>query len=174
MSLVFFLFVTTLFLFFFANVILSPERNPRFVKLMEAEHAPSKEAVTVIVALCNGAGIGLAVVLVVAVPFLRVLAAMAMVGWTIRFFHRRHFGTSGGRSIGGLSFFEKGGSFGWCDQDPRPERHVGNHSESDDQSHDRGIEEPTGHGSPGAARGVPGYQPSSGEKSPGAGGETSQ
>ncbi|KKL24911.1 hypothetical protein LCGC14_2410630, partial [marine sediment metagenome] len=93
MSLVFFLSIFALFLFFFANFILSPERNPRFIKLMEAEHAPSQEVVNVIVGFCNAVGIVLAAVLVLAVPFFRVLAAMAMVGWTIRFFHRRHFGT---------------------------------------------------------------------------------
>ena len=66
MSLVFFLSIFALFLFFFANFILSPERNPRFIKLMEAEHAPSQEVVNVIVGFCNAVGIVLAAVLVLA------------------------------------------------------------------------------------------------------------
>ena len=106
MSLVFFLSIFALFLFFFANFILSPERNPRFIKLMEAEHAPSQEVVNVIVGFCNAVGIVLAAVLVLAVPFFRVLAAIVMAVMAVWFFYRR--------LVCGPE------NFAWTDQDPRP------------------------------------------------------
>ena len=91
MSLVFFLFITTLFLFFFANFILSPEKNPLFAKLMEAEDTRDREiTAAVVVGLCNAAGIVLAVCLVAVVPFFRALAVIAMAGLVGHFFYRKY------------------------------------------------------------------------------------
>ena len=53
MSFVFFFFVFTLFLFFFANVVLSPEQNPHFNKLLAVEHAPSKETIEIVAGCIN-------------------------------------------------------------------------------------------------------------------------
>ena len=94
MSLVFFLFITTLFLFFFANFILSSEKNPFFAELMGTKDTRERDLhVEIVGGLCNAAGIVLAVGLVAAVPFFRALAVVAMAGLVGHFFYRKHFGT---------------------------------------------------------------------------------
>lgn len=93
MSIVFFLFVFALFLFFFGSFVCSPEKNPRFVKVMESEHAPSKETLAIVVGFCYAVGASIGVGLVIVVPFFRALAAIVMTGLVVRFFYRRHFGT---------------------------------------------------------------------------------
>ena len=115
MSIIFFLSIFTLFLFFFANFILSPEKNPRFVKMMASEHAPSEETITILAGTCNLAAMALTVMLVAVVPFFRAVAAIVMLGLVVRFFSRRL----------------RWGPRPESKQDPSPARHVGNHSESD-------------------------------------------
>jgi hypothetical protein len=132
MNLVIFLFITTLFLFFLGSYACSPKHNPRCKEVMDdaeaarngkrvtREHDFSEEHIKIMGALFNGAGILLSTGLICWVPFFRYVAAVAMGVVIVRFFYRRYRN-------------QVNPNFAWCDQDPRPERRVGNHSESADQ-----------------------------------------
>jgi len=120
MSLVIFLFVTTLFLFFLGSYALSPEHNPKCKKVIEDakaaregkrvepnEYPLSEENIKILAAVFNGIALLLTTGLVCWVPFFRIIAAVAMVVMVVRFFYRRHRSKSDP-------------NFAWCDQDPRP------------------------------------------------------
>jgi hypothetical protein len=142
MSLVIFLFVTTLFLFFLGSYALSPEHNPKVKEIMEdakrtqegkrvkGKHTFSEGDIKITAAVLNGIAILFSAGLIFWIPFFRVIAAVSMAVYVVRFFYRR--------------FFRGPENFAWCDQDPKPERRVGNHSESADQQPHR----PRGPGHP--------------------------
>jgi len=104
MNLIIFLFVTTLFLFFLGSYAMSPDHNPkvkeiaddaeaeRIGKRVTRKHAVDDGTVKLGAALCNGSAILLSTGLICWVPFFRVVAAVAMVVYVVRFFYRRHTG----------------------------------------------------------------------------------
>ena len=105
MNIVFFLSIFTAFLFFCAFYVLSPKRNPDHKALLAHEKAPSAETLEIAVYAFVVVGILITLGLIAMVPFLRTVAAIAMVGVVVRFFYRRHPSNT---------------SFAWTDQDPRP------------------------------------------------------
>ena len=134
MNLVFFLFIVALFLFFTAFYLCSPERNPKYRDILKGKHAPSEEAVKHFGSVCNFIAIVIGLSLVVMLPFFRAVAVVVMAGLVVCFFYRKYFGANR----------VSANPYAWCDQDPRPERRVGNHSESADQQPHR----PRGPGHP--------------------------
>jgi hypothetical protein len=164
MNFVIFLFVFTLFLFFLGCYALSADHNPKVKQIMDdaarklegkrvtREHAVDAGTIKITAALCNGAAILLTTGLVCWVPFFRIVAAVSMLVYVVRFFYRRH--TGGPRT----NFVPVSHTPNWGSPNAPPvgadgpddlaargvparscgmERRVGNHSESDDQEEDR-------------------------------------
>jgi hypothetical protein len=164
MNFVIFLFVFTLFLFFLGCYALSADHNPKVKQIMDdaeakrngkrvtREHAFSEENIKIYASVFNGIAILLSTGLVCWVPFFRIVAAVAMLVYVVRFFYRRH--TGGART----NFVPVSHTPNWGSPNAPPvgadgpddlaargvptrscgmERRVGNHSESDDQEEDR-------------------------------------
>jgi hypothetical protein len=81
MSLILFLVVLDLFLFFAANYVLSAERNPRYQILMEESNVADDDRVPIVVAGINITAVILLLGLIATVPFLRFIGALLMVGY---------------------------------------------------------------------------------------------
>lgn len=90
MSLILFFFVSTLFLFFFANYVLSPKENPHFNRLLEFEHAPPKEVIEIVAGCANAVALLLTMSMIIVIPFARILGSVAMVVFVARFFYKRN------------------------------------------------------------------------------------
>ena len=91
LTLFFFLSAGIIFIFFTANILFSPEKNPFFHKLIEGENAMTPRGIEGAALALNILGsVGL-FILVWASPTLRVFAVLGILAGVLSFFHRRRF-----------------------------------------------------------------------------------
>lgn len=88
MSIYFFLFILTCFLFFTANVVLSKERNPFYNQMLEKAGAPTQPRVEILAYALDALAVIVMLFLIGAVPFFRIVAALAMAYITMHFLYR--------------------------------------------------------------------------------------